>query len=408
MIFSILDKLTFAVFALSSHFILAKFLDIEIYGKYIYIQAILYITIQFCGLGIKNIYIKKHVEKVSLIKLSSIILKGMSFFIFMVIYLITYYITGDESFLYVSVLLLPSMAYILDQYEWDNEIKSKFKDIFYIRCTSLFISMIVRLWLLYIDSDFFWLLLLYVLELPICYFIQLFYTQKNKSVIIEKIKINELIKCSQDLLNASWPILAALLLAMIYNRIDQIMIKNIIGDAELALYGISVKFTEPFNIFVTGIISYLYPKFVMKKNKESNIDFDISKWFYFILISGIFISGAIVLIFGNLLVIFFGEEYSGAKDILQILALNIPLMFVGIYINNILVLNNLQRLIFTRSIIGCITNIILNIVLIPNYGGVGAAIATLITMLLINFIYYFMSKKTRTITINCISGVFNK
>lgn len=407
MIFSILDKLIFALFALSSHLILAKFLDIEVYGKYVYIQAILYITIQFCGLGIKNIYIKKWAEDVSLLKLSSFILKGTSFFIFVIIYVIVYKITDDISFLYIAILLLPSMIYMLDQYEWDNEIKSKFNIIFYIRCAVLIFFMIVRVWLIHTNAYFVWLLLLYVLELPICYCIQFFYSKKNKFILIENVKIDEILKCSQVLIHSSWPILAALLMAMIYNRIDQIMIKNIIGDTELALYAVSVKFTEPFNIFVTGIVSYLYPKFVRKKNKEHNINYEVSKWFYFILFSGIFISIVIILTCGNILY-FFGGEYFRAKEMLQILALNIPVMFVGVYINNVLILNDLQRLIFVRSVFGCIINILLNVMLIPRFGGAGAAVATLITMLSINVIYYFVSIKTRMISVSCVFGIFNK
>lgn len=408
MIFSILDKIVFAIFALTSHFILAKFLDIGIYGGYIYIQSILYITIQFCGLGIKNIYIKEYSGNKRLLKVSTFTLKANSFLVFILIYIIGYYVTDDANLLYVSFLLIPSIVYILDQYEWDNEIRSNFKKIFYIRLIVLVMFMAVRVGMIYINVNFIWLLFLYVIELPICYLIQFLMTKESNSISINKLEPKEVFKCSKDLLLESWPILAALLVAMIYNRVDQIMLKNMIGDVEVALYGISVKLTEPFNIFVTGIVSYLYPQFVKnKKNQKCNINIDISKWFYFVLASGIFISLVIHLV-GESLLSLFGNEYLNAKSMLEILALNIPLMFVGVYVNSILVLHNLQRLIFVRSLIGCITNVLLNLILIPHYGGVGAAVATLITMFFINVIYYLVSPQTRYIVLNCIFGVFNK
>jgi PST family polysaccharide transporter len=55
------------------------------------------------------------------------------------------------------------------------------------------------------------------------------------------------------------------------------------------------------------------------------------------------------------------------------------------------------HLAFQRNLIGAVTNIFLNLFLIPAYAGVGAAIATVISYAIASFLSHSINLKTRKI-----------
>jgi O-antigen/teichoic acid export membrane protein len=64
--------------------------------------------------------------------------------------------------------------------------------------------------------------------------------------------------------------------------------------------------------------------------------------------------------------------------------------------NKLLMIENLQKLMLFRNLIGLSVNLILNFLLVPVYGMKGAAVATIISQLAIMISYYF-NIKTRYI-----------
>ena len=74
-----------------------------------------------------------------------------------------------------------------------------------------------------------------------------------------------------------------------------------------------------------------------------------------------------------------GEEYTKAGEILAWHIWAGPFVFLGIARGQWLMAENLVWFSFATTSLGTIINLLLNFLLIPNYGGVGAAIATVIS-----------------------------
>ncbi|WP_186171476.1 flippase [Vibrio chagasii] len=408
MIFSIVDKLVFAGFAFIINVILAKYLSPSEYGFYVYIQAILYIVIQVSGLGIKNIYIKEYIKSKDIGKLKSnvLVLKSAIWLLFSTIFFVLYLCEKNNDFLYLSIYSLFGIIYSIDQAEWENEIEGRFDYILYVRMGVLASFFLVKIFLLIYINDVRYLIFIYVIEIPVCYIIQYYigvYKLKNRySIRIDFDKENA---CS--IVKQAWPILVGLVLASIYNRVDQIMLSNISGNEELALYGLSVKLTEPFNIFATGMVSYLYPKITKLKESGQLYSWESSKWFYVIFIFGISLSLMLCLVGYNIFY-FFDDSYSNAINVFRALAINIPFMFIGVYLSSHLIMHGLQKILLIRTLFGVAINITLNFYLIPLYGAFGAAISTLFTVIFINVIYYFASPSTRGITVGLYFDFFKR
>jgi PST family polysaccharide transporter len=72
-------------------------------------------------------------------------------------------------------------------------------------------------------------------------------------------------------------------------------------------------------------------------------------------------------------------------------------VFMGVGTSSWFIAEGLTQFALRRTLLGAITNILLNFFLIPSYGGVGAAIATVISQAVASFLSHASHPKTRKI-----------
>ncbi len=111
-----------------------------------------------------------------------------------------------------------------------------------------------------------------------------------------------------------------------------------------------------------------------------------------------FVIGGIIVA-GPLISVVFGAEYAGAVSTFQVLLLTIFFTFPGTIYAEVLLVENKQRIFITTGIIGALLNVGLNFVLIPLYGIVGSAIATVIAQMAVNTVFYVEMRKTQKVPI---------
>ena len=113
----------------------------------------------------------------------------------------------------------------------------------------------------------------------------------------------------------------------------------------------------------------------------------------------IFFSLAIfVTLFSNVIVnIIFGKNFIAASPILTIHIWTGIFVSFGVASSSWYTAENFQKILFQRSIVGVVVNILLNLVLIKQYKANGAAIATLTSQVLTAFVYEYFNPKTRKI-----------
>jgi O-antigen/teichoic acid export membrane protein len=101
----------------------------------------------------------------------------------------------------------------------------------------------------------------------------------------------------------------------------------------------------------------------------------------------------LVFFFSDLIVsILFGSHFAPSADILTVLTFCIIFIAIGSVNTKILYIEHYEKKYLKRSIFGVFINIGLNFILIPIYGAIGAAIATLTTLFMIHYIFDFMDK----------------
>lgn len=197
------------------------------------------------------------------------------------------------------------------------------------------------------------------------------------------------------LLKESWPIILTTAFVTIYYRIDQVMLFDMLGDKELGLYSSTVRIIESLDIIPTSFMLSCFPllsKYFMDTTDKFEKLYKLSfKYLSTVLLP---ICVGITIFAEPIIRLLYGNEFLGAALVLRILVWSEISAFLGVVHNSILISTGLQRLDFILTSLSAIMNIILNIILIPVYGIVGAAIATVISYNFGFFVGYCI-RKTR-------------
>lgn len=204
------------------------------------------------------------------------------------------------------------------------------------------------------------------------------------------------ISVAVKLLKDSWSLILAGLAIMIYMRVDQIMLGQMGKSEAVGLYSAALRLSEIWYFIPGAIASSVLPNLIeSRKTNQERFSFKMQLLFSGMIWMGIAL-GLTVVSSGSLMVrLLFGEKYLAAAPILSIHIWTGIFVGLGVASSNWLIAENLQIFGFYRTLAGGICNIILNFFLIPRYGGLGAALATLFSQAMAAFFFDIISEKTR-------------
>jgi O-antigen/teichoic acid export membrane protein len=199
-----------------------------------------------------------------------------------------------------------------------------------------------------------------------------------------------------QLLRDSWLLMVADLIYFAYLRIDRIMVGEISGPTELGAYSVAVLVAEAFFFIPASISLSIFPG-IIKAHAESPILFKKRMQQYYALMAflGYLTALPLSLVAEWLIPLAFGTSYSRTVPMLLVL------IWGGVSLNMIharsyfLTAMNWARLHLVLDLVGCLINITLNIFLIPAYGGMGAAVASVVTYFLTAYVLCFAFKSLR-------------
>jgi len=180
------------------------------------------------------------------------------------------------------------------------------------------------------------------------------------------------------LLKDSLPLLVSSAMIMIYMRIDQIMLAQMVSDAELGVYSVAVRFAEVWYFVPMAIASSTLPS-IMKLAVDSELFFQrLQRLYNSMAALSYFIAIGMTVISPWLIEFLFGAEYARAANMLIVLIWSLLFTSLGVARSSFLTAMNWQKIHLATTTAGCVLNIVLNYILIPYYGGLGAAIASFI------------------------------
>jgi PST family polysaccharide transporter len=181
-------------------------------------------------------------------------------------------------------------------------------------------------------------------------------------------------------LKSSWLLLLGGVIAMVYTRIDQVMLSQMVGDKSLGIYSSAVKLAEVWYFIPIAITSSVFPSIVeAKKTNALLYDQKIQKLFDIVVLLGYSVAILITFLAPWLINILFGVQFIEASSSLVLLAWAGLFIFLGLVKSSWMLTENLMKHTLFTHLIGAFVNVSLNFYLIPNYGPAGAALASLVS-----------------------------
>jgi O-antigen/teichoic acid export membrane protein len=186
------------------------------------------------------------------------------------------------------------------------------------------------------------------------------------------------------------------LFSILYSRIDQVMIRHFLDAQQLGLYSAGVRLVDLWGFIPTIILGGLYPAVLnARKVSEAKYFSRLRKTLTLLLFTSIGASSILFLFASFLLTTIFGNDFAGGAQALQIYGLSLPATFLSYFVMQILYTDDYRKMLIVITAIPAGINILLNLLLIPKYGIVGAAWATLIAYSCV-IVLPFIFKQTRT------------
>lgn len=184
---------------------------------------------------------------------------------------------------------------------------------------------------------------------------------------------------ARRLLADSWPLIFGGVLVNLYLRVDQVMIGQLRGDAELGVYSGAVRLAEVYPLIPGAIIAATLPAVVAARERDPAAYAERLRRLYALVVAiGYACALSLSLAAGPLVALLLGPGYSGAVPQLVVLAWAGVFVGLGLARSSFLTSENYTRLHLATVAAGCAANVALNWLLIPPLGGLGAALASLV------------------------------
>jgi O-antigen/teichoic acid export membrane protein len=198
------------------------------------------------------------------------------------------------------------------------------------------------------------------------------------------------------LLKDSWPLILSGLVVMVYMRIDQVMIKEMLNNEAVGQYAAAVRISEAWYFIPIVITNSLFPSIVNAKKQSEDLYYTrLQNLYTFMVWMAIAVAVPMTFLSGWIINVLFGSEYSQAANVLKIHIWAGVFVFLGVAFSKFLISENFTKKAFARTFIGAIMNVSLNYFMIPKFGISGAAIATLLSQFTANYLYDFFDKDLR-------------
>lgn len=202
--------------------------------------------------------------------------------------------------------------------------------------------------------------------------------------------------CGLRLLRESWPLAVSAVAITIYMKVDQLMLGQMAGDGAVGVYSAAVRVSEVWYFIPTVIVASVFP--ALLKARERSLELysaRLQRLHDLLAVISVCIAASVAYWATEIVCVLFGDAYAAAGPVVAVHVWASVFVFLGVAGGRWYIAENRQKLTLQRTVLGAIANVVLNLVLIPVYGPVGAAIATVLSYALAAFLSDAVQSETR-------------
>jgi polysaccharide transporter, PST family len=385
----VVEKLLRMVAGLFVGIWVARYLGPEQFGLLNYAMAFVALFVPLASLGLEEIVIREITqnpsEKYKLLG-SAFSLKIIGGFLSLAIATLIIFISRSDSLSWQLVSLFAGI-YIFQAFDviifWFHaQVQSKY--VVLAGSIAFLITTILKIFLIQIKASlaaFAWVSL--GESITVATALILFYQSNNQSVLRWK---PELYFAGQ-LIKKSCPMIFAGLANILYMKIDQVMLGQMLGDTAVGIYSVAVRISEVWYFIPLAIASSVTSNIIATRRESlERYHQKLQTILNYVVFIAYLISISMSFLAAPIILQLYGAAYTESVPILMVHIWASTFVFLGLIRGIWLVAEDLTIIYMKTTAIGAAINIILNLILIPHYAGLGAAIATVISYAVASYI----------------------
>ena len=183
-----------------------------------------------------------------------------------------------------------------------------------------------------------------------------------------------------SLLRESVPAAIGSIAVVLYLRLDNLMVGWFLNEQSVGVYAAAYRYTEPFMLVFTSLSISVYASLSLRGKKNGAAEAGRNMLRIISAVVGMSSVAALFLsLFAAQLLEMISPEYSTATAVLRILSLSVVFKAVNGQLTALINSKGRYSLITSIAMVNLMVNIALNLLMIPKYGIIGAALAVTIT-----------------------------
>lgn len=376
----------------------ARYLGPERFGLLNYAISFVGLFSGIATLGLDEIVIRNLVrrpqEKEKLLGTAFLLKLFGSILLFLVV-LEAIHVSSSDRLTHILLLIIAcgiifQSFWVIDFY-FKSQVQAKFTS--YAQILSLFATSGVKVACMVLGASLVWFAWVTVIENALMAASLLFmYRERGFSIFRWRFSTSTSIELMRD----AWPLMLSGMASMMYMRIDQVMIKEMLDSGAVGNYAAAVQFSEAWYIIPMAVSTSLFPAIINSSQMNKALYrqklqrlYDVMVW--------VALSIAILttLLADRWIPVILGKQFELAASVLKIHIWAAVFVFLGVSSGKWFLTENLAHLLFYRTLSGAALNVFLNFLLIPSYGILGAAYATCAAQFCAAYLFDLLDRRTQ-------------
>ena len=375
----------------------ARYLGPANYGLINYAAAYTAFFSAFCTLGINSILVKEFIDRPNeegMIIGTSLVLRAVSSFLSALVIICIVSIADAEEPTTILVVSLSSIGVIFQIVDvinpwFQSKLQSKVTAVASLAAYA--ITAAYKVVLLVAGKSVVWFAVTSTVDyICVGVFLLVAYRKHHGG------KFTVSLDYGKQVLSRSCHFILPSLMVAIYGQTDKIMLKHMISDAEIGYYATAISLCNVWCFVLAAIIDSVYPSIMQANNVDEGLFVKRNKQLYAIVFYiSTFVSLCFAMFGKPAISILYGEAYLPAAAPLRIITWYTAFSYLGVARNAWVVAKNRQRYLIFVYGSAAISNVILNLLFIPQWGASGAAAASLTAQILTAIVAPFFIKGLR-------------
>lgn len=377
--------------------ITARYLGPSNYGIINYVASVVAFALPIMQLGLSHTLVKEFVEspeREGEILGTALFINILSSFFCMAgsIAFIAIANSGEKETIIVCALYsltLLFQATEMTQYWFQSKLLSKYPSL--ASLGAYVVVAIYKIFLLVTQKSIIWFALSNVLDyFLISIILMIIYIKLGN----QKLTIN--LSVGREMLSRSKYYIIPGLMVMIFQHTDRIMLKLMMNETETGLYSAAITCIGISGFVFAAVIDSVRPTILEVKDKDSELyEKRVTQLYSIITFMSLSQSIVMAVLAKPLVYLLFGSDYLKSAGILAVAVWYVTFSYYGSVRNIWILAEGKQKYLTGINVAGAAANVTLNFLLIPYWGAIGAAVASLVTQFFTNVIIGFVFKPIR-------------